>query len=157
MPDALAMLKDRLEDLLPTIDDAPSVALYRNRGLLASDMRPCMLLLDGSEETFLSREGEKGRGRTHDAPAIMRWTPGIFAALEVRPVGRSAEYAAEFTAYRNAMLRAILNDPDLLTIVGENGDIAYRGHQTDMQDGLMMQGVLQMNFAFYYVLDTRNL
>lgn len=153
MPDRRVLILSRLETLLGSVEGAPANAVYRNRGLLSTDMRPCMILLDGREDVSLSAEGKATRLRARTAPYVMILLPQIFAVLRAREPARAGEYAGELASYRNAILHAILHDEELSAIVGSNGDVAYRGHETDMETGSSMEGQLQMKFAFYYVLD----
>lgn len=155
--DRRALILNRLEVLLASVQNAPSVAVYRNRGALKNDKRPCMVLLDGTESVYTNFEGRAGRVYARTSPSVMRLEPQIFALLDTRELQRADEYASEITAYRNAIVWAILNDADLVELTGENGDIAYRGHSTDMQTGRAQQGELQLFFRFYYVLDPTDL
>ena len=156
MPDIRAMILDRVETLLGEVNGVPQ-RVFRNRGQIKTDDRPCMVLLDGSETVHQSYEGRKGREYAHSSPYVMILRPQIFALLLQRKETEADGYAGELTAYRNAILRAVLQDGELRDLAGPNGDIAYRGSTTDMESGRPMWGELQMDFAFYYKLDPSNL
>lgn len=153
MPDRRAAILNRLETLLGAIPGLPSAQVFRNRGSARSDERPCMVLLDGTETVHQNFEGHPGRKYARNSPSVMILEPEIFALLESRELGRADEYANELTQYRNAIVWAILHDTELSDLAGANGDIAYRGHATDMQTGRPMQGEMQLFFRFYYLLD----
>lgn len=153
MADRRTLILDRLETLLGTITGAPSTTVLRNRGDADSDERPCMVLLDGRETVHQNYEGKAGRVYARNSSSVMLLEPEIFALLELREAAAADEYADLITQYRNAIVWAILNDEELVELTGANGDIAYRGFETDMQSGRTMQGEMQFFFRFYYVLD----
>lgn len=153
MPDRRKLILDRLEDLLGSIDGLPASVVIRNRPAMDTEDRPCMVLLDGGETVHQNFEGRAGRVYARNSSSVMMLEPEIYALLEAREASRAGEFADLFTQYRNAIIYAILNDADLANLTGANGDIAYRGHQTDMRSGSAMQGEMRLDFRFYYVLD----
>lgn len=156
MSDTREQILIRLQSLLGEIYDAPAENVFRDRGDVPTTVRPCMILLDAGETLASSNTTRTGRSMG-PAPQIMRMDPQIFALLKSRPVNESDQLGIELSQYRVAMMQAILFDTQLQELVGENGQIQYRGCDTDMQTGGSMEGELQMHFSLYYALDPSKL
>lgn len=141
-------------------------AAYRDRGDFPKEKLPAAVLLDGTEEV---RTVIQGHSLTRMPAAVFTLLPQIFVVLKPRydntnltvedangkPI--SAPVGPELSAYRVKVLKAILSDINLAALLGNNGQIEYRGCDTDMQTGSTMVGQLQLHFAFSYVLDTAQL
>lgn len=153
MADTREEILVRLEELLGEL----SLSVYRNRGILPTDQRPAAVLLDGSGEVITSRLGRKGREVAMAYPMLVALRPQIFVVIQVRPVSEAAAIGPLLSNYLGVILKTVLEDPDLLQLVGSNGDIGLLRYETDMQTGSTMEGQLQVDFEFRYVLDVTKL
>lgn len=129
--------------------------VFRNRGEIPPPMRPGMTLLDGNERTILGGNATKRMGRVR--PSVMALEPQIWTLLAPRPLSAADELGPELSSYVVAFLKAIPDDPSILALISENGQVIYQGHETDMQSGSSMEGQLLMKFAFHYLLDPSEL
>ena len=140
------------------VDGAEAIAaehVFRNRAAFedteAHDELPCSVLLDGGETTLTPN----ARG---SASRLMLMTCQIFYVLSPRTA--NAGIGEELSGYRGKLIKAILNDGvlgDLLGVEQRSGYIEYRGIITDMQTGSSVEGQMQMDFAFAYVLNPNKL
>jgi len=146
---------ERIETLLSNVTGI--TAVYRDRGEMPIDKLPAAILLDGSENLAYPVTPNKS-GRM--PPAIFILSPQIFVVLQPRDDmtnstlnGIAAPIGPELSGYRDKILADVVNDPTLLGLLTANGQIVYRGCDTDMQTGSSMVGQLQMHFEFHYVLN----
>lgn len=144
----------RLKEVLQGIDHPAALNVYRGRGSLPADMRPCICLLSGGERPILDGQ-EKRRARA--SSSVMRMNPQILVQLKVRSLDEREQTDLELSELRMVIMPAIRNDADLIALTGENGDIAYKGHATDMEVGSPMEGQMVLFHDFDYVLDPDNL
>jgi len=144
----LNRLQAILGEVIADIAGTPAPLVFRNRDQIPPDKLPAMLLLDGIEDTVLTKKSPRGG----PSSSIMALKPEIFALLKHKPLESESAYAPEMNAYRNAIYVRIMFDAQLLNIMGDNGGIEYRGFQTDMQTGRSMWGELQLFFIFHYPL-----
>lgn len=143
----------RLEVLLATI---PGItAAYRNRAEFPDDKLPAAVLLDGSERIIEQVAQYKS---VRMPPAIMVLMPQVFVILKPRDDlsnttlgGISAPIGEELSTYLDRVITAVVNDPTLVSLVGSNGQISYRGSETDMATGSSIVGQLRVDFDFHYV------
>lgn len=147
----------RIKAILEAVPGITGV--FRDRGEFPDDKRPVVVLLDGAEIKLLGPEalGRSRPGENRVAPSIMSLRPQIFFIDKVKAKRDSEEYGPELSAWRVRLLKALMQDPQLIALVGPNGDIEYLGSDTDMQTGRSMEGELQINFAFRYVFNPRDL
>lgn len=153
MTDTREDILERLETVLASIEGI--TAVYRDRAEMPTDMLPAAILLDGSE--MIAQEIVPSKS-VRMPPAIFTLVPQIFIVLKPRDDmsnttldGVEAPVGPELSSYRLQVISAVVNDPTLLSLVGSNGQILYRGCDTDMQSGSSMIGQLQMHFEFNYV------
>lgn len=148
------------EGLLPNISGIKST--WRNRGGLDDIERPAVILLDGKEFIFPPFREVPGRKTVKMPPVVMTLKPQIFIVLQLRdnvtnmtlnnapdPVG------PELSAWRMKVKAAIENDPTLIGLLTDNGQITYCGCDTDMQTGSSigaLGAMLQFDYEFNYVL-----
>lgn len=131
-------------------DDTTIKTAIRNRGPLETDKRPAIVLLDGDEQDALPGR-PPGRGGLPIPPAIMTMTPELFVLLdEVRP--RPETSGTRLNAYRDALMEAIAGDTELLTLLGSNGRVRYKGCATDLKSGSALAGEMRLDFAYTYVV-----
>lgn len=143
------LLGEVVDDLADVIVDAPAEGrVFRNRDQVPPTLRPAMLLLDGRAPAVLTRKNPRGG----PASSIVRLEPGIYALLKERSLDETDQYEAEIAAYHNEIYKAIMFDAGLEDIIGDNGGVEYQGMETDMQDGLLMRGVIQVKFGLHYPL-----
>lgn len=159
MSDNRELILVRLRALLAEI---PGVsAMYRNRVEINPAKLPAMVLLDGTERSFLTgvNRGRNGRGGVVNGtgPSIMILEPQIFFVLKPKDLKDAEDYGPELSAWRAKIIKAIYADMELAVILTANGDIEYRGSETDFQTGRTNEGQLQLNFSFYYILNQAQL
>jgi hypothetical protein len=135
------------------------LSVFRNRAEIPADKLPALVLLDGSEnlKAGLSKSLSLGLVPGQVPPQIMVLTPQVFIICKPRDTIENAGVGPELSAMRVKLLNAMLNDDVLGSLLGSNGDIAYLGHQTDLQTGSTVLGQMQLNFQLSYVLDPNNL
>jgi hypothetical protein len=153
----------RIMAALGTVPDVTPAKVYRNRAEFDEKKHtpPLIVYLDGTERKILDantsrRDGARG-GVPAVVPMIMEMTPQIFLIMKPKLLDQAAEYGPEISDWRMKVIKAIMKDDALLAILGANGGIDYRGMETDMQTGRTMEGQLQFNFAFRYVLNPSDL
>jgi hypothetical protein len=158
------MATDKRELILLRIQAAVAAvqgvaAVYRNRGEIPDDKLPCGILLDGVERKLLGGEalGRNSSGARGVSASIMGLNPQLFFVLKPVPISEASTLGPLLSSWRAALLKAVLRDQQLLSLVGPNGDIEYLGSDTDMQTGRSMEGQLQLNFQFRYVFNPADL
>lgn len=146
MTDKREEILTRLFELLQTVPGVTTVA--RNRGELPEDLRPAITLLDGDEEADLAAVAQ---GHMVQAPNIVTMRPEIYAVLQQREP-KNENVGQDLNTFRKEILRVIIGDNNLKTLVGTNGLIFYEGCLTDLASGRSMQGQIQVRLAFRYVM-----
>jgi len=137
----------RVLALLGTVDGVETVA--RNRGLLDNDSRPALVLMDGDEA---AKTTGAGRGRRQMSASILVMRPQVFIVLKLRqPL--NVMVGEDLNAFRAKVVKALAEDPALLTLVGASGDIAYEGCETDLKSGMQVEGQMRLDFAITNVMD----
>lgn len=140
-----------LTRILAALAAIPGVqTTWRNRGELPEDKRPAVVLLDGTES---SRTDTFDRGRIKASVNIITMLPQVFLLLKPRDTPKNEGVGEELSDYRTKIIKAICSDSELVNYVGPNGQIEYRGCDTDMQTGSTLSGEMQLHFAFRYVLN----
>ena len=135
-----------LARLLEIAEGIPGIALAaRNRPDFSDRARPAILILDADET---ADDREKGRGRPSHSPNIIGMTPEIHVLLG----GKHEQLGSSINALRALLLKAILMDAELRTIVGANGDRRYEACATDLAAGRSVEGNLGVSFTFTYPL-----
>ena len=140
----------RLAVLLAAIAGIESFA--RNRGLVANDSRPGIVLLDGDESERPPRVGRNLTGRQSMLPVFMAMKPQIFVLMDARQP-QNVDVGTDINAFRTAIIRAIAADTTLRSLVGTNGDIVYNGSETDLKSGSPLDGEMRLDFTFSYFVD----
>lgn len=153
LEDKREAILERLEDLMGEQYIAAKTVV-RNRALLKQDDRPAIAILDGDERARLTGDGlgRGNNGRVGMTPQLMTMTPQIFMVLDSRqPMHEGV--GPDVNAFRMTLVRVINQDPVLRSILGRNGSMAYMGMITDLKSGSRLDGEVQFDFAFTYVLD----
>jgi hypothetical protein len=159
---------DKREDIIVEIQTALSglpgcKGVWRDRGMLKPSMAPAILLLDGDE---MRQTNVVGRGRVEMPPAVFTLKPQIAILLPPRDTvtnltlgGEPAPIGPDLSAWRVAIVAAVLNDPQLVALCSPH-QITYDGATTDMkigQDlGVFGPWTLYM-FSFSYSVDPAQL
>ena len=76
------------------------------------------------------------------------FTPEIYILLGAKP----EELGSVINALRARFVKSVLDDSQLGSIVGTNGDIRYEGCATALARGRSMEGEMGVSFSFTYVL-----
>ncbi|MCW2854367.1 MAG: hypothetical protein JWM84_4031 [Nocardioides sp.] len=135
-----------LARLLEIAAAIPGIVLAaRNRPDFSDRARPAILILDADET---ADDREKGRGRAANAPNLVGMTPEIHVLLG----GKHEQIGTQINALRVLLLKAVLTDEALRTIVGPNGEIRYEACATDLAAGRAVEGNLGVSFTFTYPL-----
>jgi hypothetical protein len=154
---ALASREDILNQIELVLSGISGVmTCARDRGLLEEDEKPAIIMLDGRED--LAQTDVVRHKSVRMPPAIFKLQPQIFVILPQRDTasnltvnGQPAPIGPELSAWRDMVLGALINDATLLTMIGTEGQITYRGMQTDMQTGATLAGQMQLFVDFHYV------
>jgi hypothetical protein len=136
-----------LARLLEVVATIPNIkTAVRNNVDLTREHLPAAMVLDGDEETSGSVD------LSHPPDTVMR----IEMTPEIAILQQSPEAGSDITTLRRELIKRVLYDASLITIVnavrGGNGAIRYIGCQTDvgwMRDQYI---ALQAQFVFKYML-----
>jgi len=147
-------MMDRRENLLvrtfALLNSVTGWQCYRNRGDLATLLRPALVLLDADEEIASPPAFTKHPyGQSGQASSLVKMSPEIFAVLADRGTSR-ADVGQDLNAMRIALCSSILFDDALLGLVTNNGSIRYEGCETDLGYGRDFAGKMKLNFSFTY-------
>lgn len=118
----------------------------RNRGLLADELRPAIQLLDGDEAAAENLFVDGARGPQQN---IVTLSPEIYVTLEGRKP-QNVGVGPSLNAYRILIVKALLIDVQLKTLLGTNGDMHYHGCTTDFRKGQNMDGEMGINISLSY-------
>jgi hypothetical protein len=121
-------------------------SVSRNKLHISEEARPAVSLFDGDEES--NWEDDSGRSRHAKSPTLVTMSPEITLLLADKP----EEVGSKLNEFRAAFLKVVLNDVDLQTIVGENGEIRYRGCSTSVLQGRSMEAEMGLDISFRYPL-----
>lgn len=147
MTDRRELILARLAAILETV---PTVkVVVRNRGELPEDKRPAICLLDADETARPSVA--QSRGRLIAVPCLVDMIPEIYVVMDAREPPNQ-NIGEDMNAMRIVIVKTIMGDAELISILGSNGDIRFIGLQTDMASGRSMEGQMHIRMAFTYVL-----
>lgn len=148
MIDRREEILDQLFTVLTGIEGV--VASHRNRAEFETNMRPCIVQLDGSEDVDLVQAKDR-RGGIGLATSVVVLKPEIFVLLkDSKP--KNLTVGQDLNMFRVRILKAIWDDATLKDLVTSNGSIEYGGCLTDLQTGGTVQGEMQMAVHFSYPL-----
>jgi len=125
----------------------PVKEVVRSRGEMPPEKRPAIMLLDAGE---VARPGvAQSRGRLTAGPQLVDMTPEIYVVMDLREPDNEL-LGEDLNAMRMVILKAIMFDGELATILGGNGSIRFAGAQTDLGEGRFMEGkmIIQMTFGY---------
>lgn len=153
MADKRELILVRLVELMSE-EYIAAQTVVRNRGLLQQDDRPAVAILDGDERARLTGDGQ-GRGnggRVGMGPQLMTMTPQLFIVPKsVKPA--NVGIGTTVNEFRDTIVRVVAQDPQLLSILGGNGSVAYMGMETDLKSGANLDGQARLDFSFTYFFD----
>ena len=163
-------MRDRREELLLRIMAllgemlavGDFVTIWRDRGEVPpvdsetkSPLLPAAILLDGREVPRVRTEGHAYQSRVPST--VMTLLPEVWVVLMPKNNVTNQGIGEELSLYRVKVVGKILNDDTLIAMVGSNGEIEYRGCETDMQSGGLLEGQMRMDFGLSYTLDPTEL
>jgi hypothetical protein len=143
-------MADRREDILVRIlaiaeatGDYTLVA--RNKANIPEEQRPACIILDADET---ADDSDQGRGRPSATVNLIGMSPEIYILLGDLP----ENVGSEINALRIKLVKAILTDTTLDSIMGRNGGVRYEGCATGLASGRTIEGEMGLSFTFTYVL-----
>lgn len=148
---------------LQTFNGAPCV--FRNRGELPPrEMTPGLIMLDGPVSRKTSLDGMNFNAMP---PAVFTMYPEALLALTPRDDvgntllnGQPAPIGPEIAVFEARILDVILNDENLVAMLGDDGSVAYDGFESGMRNGSDIGAsgaAVIFKFAISYVLDPSEL
>jgi hypothetical protein len=120
------------------------VAAFRNKDEISEKQRPAIVILDADE----AADDADPSSRPSRAPRRVAMTPEIYILLGAKP----EDLGTAINTLRARLLKAILMDSSLLTILGSSGEARYEGCATALARGRSMEGEMGVSFSFTYVL-----
>lgn len=125
----------------------------RNSDDLSAKTGSAGVLSDGDETITDIPLRKNNRGDPRIIKDFLQMTPNITII-----VGASTEnIGTELNGLRAQMLPAIVNDSELISLVGPNGEIRYTGMTLETQAGESREGRLTLDMRLTYVLDINKL
>jgi hypothetical protein len=115
----------------------------RNQDEISERSRPAIAIFDADESAAEHAGEHPGR-----APNIVEMSPELLILLGAKPemVGTA------LNALRAKLIKAVLADQQLNALAGSNGHVRYAGCGTHLGHGRSMEGSMNMQFSFSYVL-----
>ncbi|MBX9757210.1 MAG: hypothetical protein K2Y29_00425 [Beijerinckiaceae bacterium] len=139
-------MSDRREAILARLVDVAAIAgvshVSRNQIGVDDLALPAIIILDGDETPVLDPAG-RPRG-----PRLVR----MHAEAHILVNGDYETIGSVMNAFRAALIKAVLEDATLATLVGSNGDIAPGGCSVSFAEGNQLEGEMAIAFAFTYPL-----
>jgi len=160
----LATGVDRREQILlhlfSTLKSVPGFATYwRDRGEVPPEdpetkapLLPAAIMLDGKEQVKVATTLLRSYG-TRVPPMEVTLLPQVWVVLMPAKNVTNVGQGEALSAFRIAILKAIVTDDNLVALLGGNGEIEYRGSETDMQSGSSLLGQMRLDFALTYALN----
>lgn len=122
------------------------VAAYRNKDELGEKMRPAIVILDADEA---ANDGDNNRGRPFASMRRVTMTPELYIVLG----GKPDTIGTDINALRAKLIKAVLTDATLASILTVNGSMSYEGCVTSLARGRTMEGECSVIFSFTYILN----
>lgn len=139
------------------LQSVPNITTFaRNRGLMSSEMRPALVMMDGDLSGGLPapRSGRGGLLPAARTTKILR--PQIFVLPRtILPTNDAdgATIADVVSPYEAEITRRVLGSAPLVALLGPNGGVSYSGHETDLKSGAAMSGQIRFDFQITFVFD----
>ncbi len=151
MTDVREQILARILVVLGTVEGVARVA--RNRPDVPGLSRPAAVLHDGGES-----ERDKGLGGRAVGQQDRRIQVFDLAPIIHLLIGADiADIGGLLSMLRLRILAAILNDSELITLRGRNGEIRYAGCQVDPPGPESREGRMEINLTITYVLRVSDL
>ena len=117
----------------------------RNQDEVSERARPAIAIFD-ADETADERAEE--RGYSGRAPNIVEMSPEALILLG----GSPQSVGTALNDVRAKLIKAVLTDIELATLIGSNGRARYVGCGTHLGHGRSLEGALSVQFTFADVL-----
>lgn len=139
-----------LARLLVVLETAVGAA-ERNKSTVSETQRPIGLLFDSDEEA----EDSDPKDRPPTSPRRVLMTPEIYVLMGAK----TADIGATMNAMRATVIKAILTDAGLSSVVGvrTGGYISYDGCMTTLAQGRQRDANMSIGFTFRYILQPADL
>lgn len=135
----------------------PSAWRDRTHLNLDANMLPGVVWLDGGETPHEGRT-TYGKAKPDMPPSLMRLEPQVILVEKPSDTVANKGMDVLIAAWRRKIIRAFATDDVLLnSLLGEDGQLEYLGHQTDFEVGGSMRGAIRVNFAMTYMFDVDDL
>jgi len=135
-----------LQRLVEIAAGLPGIAMaVRNQDEISEHTRPAIAVFDVDETADERAEQQGHPGR---APNIVEMTPEVLILLGAKP----EHVGPALNELRARLVKAVLTDVQLSTLVGSNGRVRYAGCSTHLGHGRSMEGSMGVHFTFAYVL-----
>lgn len=121
--------------------------VLRNRTMIPEDQRPCVVVLDGDEET------EEQFGKSGMTPARVTMRPAVYAMIE----DDSEDIGTAMNALRSQIIYAVLSDPTLTGYTLNGNGARYLGMQMAVENGRKVSGAGEIQFGLTYLLNPSDL
>ena len=149
MSDTRELILARLRKIAESIDD---VELAARNDLNPSETQvPAIIILEGDEEPSPALPEVRHRPAATPFPIVM--IPEICIVVNEA----TATLGSTLNAFRAALIKAVTSDSELISLLGGNGAIAYRGLLSDLGIGRAMLGRMSLKFAITYVVSPSKL
>ena len=116
---------------------------------------PAAVLLDGEETNTLKTVGHSPGQRMPATVVGLR--PQIWVVPLPSDTIKNVGIPAFISQTRIKVLKALINDETLLSLMGANGGMEYLGMKTDMQSGSTMEGNFMLDCMFNYTFNPAQL
>lgn len=143
MADTAELLKARFAEIADEL--STDVTGRRNDIAIGDADLPAIVTFDGDEEVDPQRQAPRARKGT---PVIATLLPEALIGLHAKP----EDIGTELQTLGLKFFNAVMLDAQLWELVGPNGAVRYRGHETDLGAARALQGAMLQRYAFDYVL-----
>lgn len=116
----------------------------RNALTISAESRPAVVVYDADEDA----SDEDPPDRPSNAPRRVDMTPEVYVLMGER----HETIGTELNAMRAALIKAVLTDATLISLVGTNGRILYDSCMTSLAPGRATEANLGIGFTFRYPL-----
>lgn len=145
MADLRESIIARLVKVAESVDGV--VTVVRNAPAPDETRLPAIQILDADEAADDSDPSNVPRGTI--ARRRVGMTPEIYILLGDLPEA----IGPALNTLRARLIKAVLSDATLISLVGQNGSIRYEGCATGLSRGRSMEGEMGVSFTFSYILN----
>lgn len=143
-----------LAQLLVIATTTPGVkTAARNRDAPSDEELPAIIIYDGDEATLETDDAPGDLRRPSAKPRRVAMT----ATLEISLGAQPEDVGTDVNVLRAYMIRTILQDATLLSLVQDGKGIHYLGASMGSDLGRALQANMILNFAFTYLLSVSDL